>query len=123
MAYEVEKRHVSATDDSDALKTARTFSQSVTVIDSNGQHHSFRKFEWLGGSWGICNADKTKIIVRAKANYLYVKVLDKAKVLIAGSTDYGWDVHSLEGCLLETLRPMALEDATRFLNARKRDSQ
>lgn len=121
MAYEVEKRQDHAPDDADALSMACTFSIPITVVDSNGQRHNFRKFEWLG-RWGICNADKTKIIVKAKSNYLYVEVLIYAQVLVAGDRHCGWDVYSLTGEFLRHYPKMYLSRLTRHLDSKKRNS-
>lgn len=122
MAYEVKQRPESATDDSGTLSMARTFSIPITVIDSNGQRHNFRKFEWLG-KWGICDAYKTKIIVRAKHDYLYVEVLLFAQVIVAGDRHTGWDVYSLTGELLQHYSKMSLSRLKRILDSKKRNSQ
>lgn len=118
----LEQKQCDNTSHCDALVMAELFTSPVSITDSNGERHFFRTFLWMG-RWGICSGDKKKLFVRAKANYLYAKSLDKAKVLIAGSADYGWDVYSLEGELLETLDSMPLNAAIKFLNAKKRNSQ
>lgn len=116
------ERQNSTTIHSNPLSFVNHFIKLDTVVDSAGHHHSFFKFEWLG-RWGICSGDKQKILVRAKANYLYAISLVKAQVLLVGSHTYGWDVYSLEGEFLETLNPMSFGEAINFLNSRKRNSK
>ena len=111
-----------STDRCDALVMAEKFTQPISVTDSNGKKHHFRTFLWMG-RWGICSADKQKVFVRAMANYLYAKVLNHTKLLIAGSPNYGWDVYSLEGEFLEKLEPMFLDKATNLLHFKKHSNQ
>ena len=112
--------HEIATRDSEALKLAEHFSPVTTIIEQlSRKHYSFRKFLWMG-NWGICNAEKTKIIVKAKAGYLTVEILTFAQLLIAGSNHTGWDVISLEGEPLQHLPPMSIDKATDTLNEFKR---
>lgn len=107
--------------DYETLKFAEYFSGVTTIIESlSGRHYSFRKFLWLG-NWGICNAEKTKILVKAKANYSTVEILVFAQLLIAGNQNIGWDVMSLEGKFLRHLPPMSIDKATTTLNEAKRN--
>lgn len=116
MAHQVEKQQGFATDSSDALSMVRNFSRPITVIDSTGQHHSFQKFEWLG-RWGICNAAKTQIFVKAQSDYHYVDVLVSPQRLIAGNKSYGWDVYSLTGELLQHFSQMSPAEIRKYLGA------
>ena len=84
MAHKTTKQQESTIGDIEKLRMSSTFSPVTTVFNSNGHKHSLRMFEWFG-RWGICNADKTEIIVDAKNNYLYANVLPNAQVLVAGS--------------------------------------
>lgn len=112
----------SSYDQSSTLKMAEHFTPVVTVIDqSSGIHYSFRKFLW-SGNWGICDANCTKIIVRAKANYLYVDILAYAECLVAGSPHSGWDVYSLTGTYIGHIQSMSLAEVIRHLSEKKRNS-
>ena len=113
---------IRSTNQCDALVMSEHFTPPISVIDSNGKKHWFRTFLWMG-RWGICSKNKQKVYVRAMANYLYAKVLNHTKLLIAGSPNYGWDVYSLEGEFLERLEPMSLDEAANFLNFKKRNHQ
>lgn len=101
--------------DKESLKFAEHFSQIVTVIDrASHEHYLFRTFLWMG-NWGICNASKNKIIVKAKANYLTAEILVALQLLIAGSSSFGWDVYSLNGEFLRHLPHMSLNKAKKIL--------
>ena len=109
-------------DHSDTLKMAEHFTPVTPVIEqSSGTHYSFRKFLW-SGNWGICNANCSKIIVRAKANYSYVDILAYAQCLVAGNPHFGWDIYTLSGIYVGHIKPMSLDKATRFLNEQRRNS-
>jgi len=86
------------------------------IVDNTGEKHSLRKF-CLKGNWGICNGDATKILVVAK--FSCVSILVRSHLLIAGSTNTGWEVYSLLGEYLESLPPMSSEQAIVDLNERK----
>lgn len=103
-------------DQRDTLKMAEQFTPIINVIEqSSGTRYSFRKFLW-SGNWGICNANCTKIIVRAKPNYLYVDILVYAECLVAGNPHSGWDVYSLTGTYIGHTKPMSLAEATKHLD-------
>lgn len=105
-----------AQDHSDILKMAeRFFPNVVTLIDSTGKKHSLRKFLWMG-NLGFCDGAKTKIIVRAKSNYVTADILIRCQVIIAGSSRTGWDIYSLSGELIDQLDAMSMAKATRFIN-------
>lgn len=99
------------------LQMAEHISTPVTIFDHIGRPYCFRKFLWLG-NWGIANANGTKVIVPAKANYLQAEILVFAKVLIAGNPNNGWDVYSLSGELMEHLSPMPFAKANTMLDER-----
>lgn len=102
-------------DQSHILKMAEHFSRTVTIVDHAGDKHELRKFLWMG-KLGFCNDAKTKIIVRAKPNYVEADILIRCQALIAGSPKLGWDIYSLSGELIDRLDAMSLAKATRFIN-------
>jgi len=108
--------------DFEALKMAEYFTPATTIIDSEtGEHYHLRKFLWMG-NWGVCNAEKTKKIVKAKANYTSVDILVYAQQILAGSPNTGWDIYSLKGEFLQYLAPMSRSTAASLLDAKRRNA-
>ena len=108
--------------DYETLQFAEYFSPTTVVINQiTLKHYLFRKY-CLAGNWGICNSEKTKKVVREKPTYTTAAILSYAQFLVAGDSNVGWDVFSLEGKFLRHLPPMSLDGATNYLNARRRSN-
>ena len=94
---------------------AEFLSSPTTLVDSDGKHHSFRKFLWMG-NWGFTDGDGIDVIVPAKPGYLQVDILFYSQVLVAGCYTTGWDVFSFTGKKIATFPPMSLNNLTSLVD-------
>ncbi|MCI9246842.1 MAG: hypothetical protein HFJ30_06980 [Clostridia bacterium] len=102
--------HESAFRDREWLSFARNFTPIVIVIErGTGRSYGLCTYQCMDG-WGICNAERTRIIVPERKQYHSAKILANAQLLIAGSFNTGWDIFSLNGNFLKHLPPMSVSE-------------